>query len=945
MQPTHAEGMTKPIASITLSAAADALQYISPAERATRIRIGEALRDEFGEDSFETWDAWYQRHDRYTAAEARSAWRSFGKGGSRACTIGTLIFEAKRGGWRQTSAHAERRNAEQQREFEARRQARRDADAKAEAERQAAAAERAARIWKAAKPAAEHAYLSRKGVRAHGLRAGDWVKEWTDETTGEIHSRTYPDALLLPIWSAPGRLASLQAIFPTRCIGRAPRKGEADTRRDKDYLRDGRKEGCYLPVGAIAADTHTVLVCEGYATGATLHEATGLPVLVAFDAGNLAPVARMLRDKLPGARLVICADNDAFTRRADGTAWNPGMECAAAAAKDTAGIVAAPAFESPDGQPTDWNDLAARQGMDAVRQQFELALNPPPVAKPTAEDKDGATDDEIESNAYFTVLGYDHDRYYIFQHERRQISVYTKGDFSDSGLIELAPLNWWEMNFPGDKGGIEKKMAMNWLIRLAGARGIYDTSRIRGRGAWVDAGRMVFHHGGHLTVDGQPSEVTKITSRYVYELDRSLPEPAADALTSDEGEMLMDVASRFRWTKPGSAALLAGWVALAPLCGALKWRPHIWLTGGAGCGKSTVLNDFVHLLLAGHDVFAQGNSSEAGIRQTLKADALPVLFDESEQNNDREQARVQGILALIRQASTESQARTLKGTAGGDSMSFHIRSMFCLASIQVGIQHQADVERLAVLSLRPKREDPDPEKTWAEISAGLRTLAADETLPARLLRRSLDLLPVTLKNVKVFSDAATRVFGSVRDGDQYGTMLAGAWSLTSTRVATAEEAEEMIGGYDWSEHRDGSDTDESERAFAALLESHIRLQGGAEVTVYELVRRAAGYSADGTNIEEVGADSVLQRYGMKVARREGKWRLVLSNNSQELRRLLSGSPFEADLRGLLLRLPGSDRADNKPQRFNGVPAKCISVPLAAVLEDGEKPAVAGQDAF
>ncbi len=1269
-----------------MAAAAEALQYVSPADRATRVRMGEALRDHWGDDAFETWDTWYQRHDRYTAAEAKSAWKSFGKGGGKRCTIATLIYEAKRGGWRQTSRHTERLDDAQRAEAEARRQARREADAKAEAEANAAAAARAAKIWAAAQPADDHPYLERKAVRSHGLRVAEtWVKEWVDGD-GVVHERAYKNALLVPIWAGPGRLASLQAIMPTRCIGAPPKNGEKDARRDKDYLRDGRKAGCYCPLGGITPDTHTVLVCEGYATGATLHETLGLPVMVAFDAGNLVPVARMLRDKLPGARIVVCADNDAFTRRPEGTPWNPGVECATAAAKDVAGVVATPRFASADGEPTDWNDLAAREGLDAVRQQFEVALNPPPAAKDEPADKDGVTDDELEKNGHFTVLGYDHDRYFIFQHERRQISVYSKGDFSDSGLIELAPLNWWEMNFPGTQGGIEKRMAMNWLLRLAGARGIYDISRIRGRGAWQDNGRMVYHHGGHLTVDGVPTEVTKITSRYVYELDRSLPEPAAEPMTGDEGELLLDVASRFRWSKPASAALLCGWVALAPLCGALKWRPHLWLTGGAGSGKAqphsakvltpagwttmgavrigdvvstpdngvarirglypqgvqpvykltfadgrtaratgdhlwkvrvkhawrirttdemreilgrdtrasvslaipladamtvkdggksiealplhpyvlgallgdgslgngegsssivftsadqeiinrvamlapndaclvptgpssrfsfrfkglgevgksmretikdlrllgtrshdkfipraylessienrvellkglmdtdgyvseaggmsyctispqlrddvvelvrslggiamvaekattythngekksgqlayninirlrdramafhlerkvdrarqdyqyadclylnvasiepdgeeecsciaidhpdrlyltdnfvvthntTVLNDFVHYLMAGCDVFAQGSSSEAGIRQTLKADALPVLFDESEQNNEREQQRVQGILALIRQSSTESQARTLKGTAGGDSMSFHIRSMFCLSSIQVGINHQADVERMAVLALRPKREDPNPEKTWAHISGGLRMLASDETLPSRLLRRSLDLLPVTLQNIKVFCDAATRSFGSVRDGDQYGTMLAGAWSLTSDRVATQTEAEEMIAGYDWSEHRDSSDSDESERALAALLESHIRLQGGAEVTVYELVRSAAGLGNLGTEIKEVAADSVLQRYGMKVLRRAGAPRLVLSNGSQELRRLVAGSPFEADLRGLLLRLPGADRADNKPTRFNGVPSKCISLPLAGVLEE------------
>lgn len=63
------------------------------------------------------------------------------------------------------------------------------------------------------------------------------------------------------------------------------------------------------------------------------------------------------------------------------------------------------------------------------------------------------------------------------------------------------------------------------------------------------------------------------------------------------------------------------------LCGALKWRPRIWLTSGTGSGKSTIQNDFVSFLMNGISVYAQGNSTEAGIRQHLKSDALPVLFD------------------------------------------------------------------------------------------------------------------------------------------------------------------------------------------------------------------------------------------------------------------------------------------------------------------------------
>lgn len=561
---------------------------------------------------------------------------------------------------------------------------------------------------------------------------------------------------------------------------------------------------------------------------------------------------------------------------------------------------------------------------------------PKPTAKPEhkptkketkADDFDAMESNELSKNGYFSVLGYDRERYYIMQYEKCQIMVYTKGDFSEAGLIELAPTDWWELHF-ADKGKIDKKMAMNWIVRKAHSRGIYDTSRLRGRGAWTDAGRHVFHHGGFLTVDSEHVEIADFDSRYVYEMSRSLPDIDDTPLTDEEGQDLLTHAEVFRWAKPASAALMAGWIALAPICGAIKWRPHIWLSGGAGSGKTTVLNEFVHALLNGMDLYAQGNSTEAGIRQELKGDAIPVLFDESESNSERESLRIQSVLSLIRQASSESQAKTLKGSASGDAMSFHIRSMFCLASIQVGIKYQADIERMTVLSLLPKRDDPNAADTWKRISEILHALRRDETLPGRLVRRSMNLLPITLQNIKTFSEAGAIRFGSQRDGDQYGTLLAGAWSLISSEPVTLESALGLIDDYDWSEHRENNEVDEGERALSALMGALVRIHGGAEVTVNELVRRASGIEVEGLTMATESAEAVLQRHGMRTDNKL----LILSNTSMQLKQLMAGTPFEADLRGVLLRVKGAQRYPTTI-KFNGIASRAITLPLTPLLTD------------
>lgn len=546
---------------------------------------------------------------------------------------------------------------------------------------------------------------------------------------------------------------------------------------------------------------------------------------------------------------------------------------------------------------------------------------------------------EMLINKHFICLGYDRERYYFFSSDKQQQVVFTRGEFTEIGLLSLAPLSYWEdWGHPVNANCSEesppslakaKKRVIDALLQASHKKGVFDPSHQRGRGAWIDAGRLVLHTGGHLIVDGEKIAIPEFNkrSRYVYELDKRLPAIGKDALSDDLARSIFDLSMSFRWVRQASGLLLAGWVALAPFGGALQWRPHIWITGGSGTGKTTIANKFVFPLLNGYDLFAQGNSSEAGVRQHMRHDALPVLFDESEQNDGRESSRMQAVLALIRQSSTESQAKTYKGTAGGQSMNFMVRSMFCLSSIQVGIKHQADRERMAVLALRPKRETNDAAGEWKVMSEKIYMLSRDRTIPKRLMRRSLDLLPVTMQNIQVFAEAAARKFGSQRDGDQYGTLLAGAWSLISREPVTMDEAKILIDSYDWDEHTEHIDTDDSKQCLSAILESRLRSGGGVELSVYEVVMVAAERDSGGTGLNTKEADSLLQRYGMRV--KDGH--LLFANGSESLKRLLANTQYESDVRGYLKRVNGASSMNNKPYRIGANVGKVLGIPLDIAL--------------
>jgi len=196
-------------------------------------------------------------------------------------------------------------------------QARRQREAE-QHQRQQAAAEYAARLWRDARRADPgHPYLVAKGCRAHTLRQRG-------------------GALLVPL-SRDGALVNLQRIYLDG---------------SKRFLSGGMVKGCCSTLGAITAG-QPLYICEGWATGASIHEETGAAVACAMNAGNLRPAALALREKHPHASIIIAGDDD---RQTEG---NPGRTAANAAAVAVGGLVVFPLW--PQDAPadlTDFNDLA-----------------------------------------------------------------------------------------------------------------------------------------------------------------------------------------------------------------------------------------------------------------------------------------------------------------------------------------------------------------------------------------------------------------------------------------------------------------------------------------------------------------------------------------------------------------------------------------------------------
>jgi len=212
------------------------------------------------------------------------------------------------------------------------------------------AAKRAIEIWEQAKPATDdHPYLKKKGVKSYGLKV--------DEQGN----------LLIPVFDLKKDFHSLQLI-------------STGIEKNKRFLPGGVVRGhCYW----ISGKEDIIYLAEGYATAASIHQATGATVYISFMAGNLLPVAQALKVNKPDSRLVIAADNDAFTDQ------NPGLTKAKEAAQAIGAPFICPEFDPQyhEARPTDFNDLHLLHGLEALKLRLDHIQPQQEQPKPAKEHK------------------------------------------------------------------------------------------------------------------------------------------------------------------------------------------------------------------------------------------------------------------------------------------------------------------------------------------------------------------------------------------------------------------------------------------------------------------------------------------------------------------------------------------------------------------------------
>lgn len=721
---------------------------------------------------------------------------------------------------------------------------------------------KASEAWESLSDSNTSTYLKRKGIDSlYGARmAGGTV-------------------LCVPVRDVDDKLWGIQKIFDR-------------AEKNKMFMGGTKKKGNFHVIRAEHEITDIVYVCEGFATAASIHMATGENVVVAFDAGNLYPVCENLRSRFREAAIVVCGDDDKWTTRPDGSPWNPGREAAEKAAANFLGKAVFPRFDDESKKLTDWNDLHVEQDLEAVTEQIT-------GVKPT--------------KYYIVALGHRNLTYYYTSNYNRQILAFNA--HSADTLTSLQPLEYWEQLYT-TKTGVDWQKAASDLKKECHAKGIFNPQRVRGLGVWLDAGRVIVHLGNRLLVDRVECGLHDLKGPNIYSLEETRPSISGAPLA--DCSVLLSAVKNIAWAREQDGIFFAGWMVSAMLSGVLQWRPHMWLLGGTGAGKSCIY-EVIAKVMDGNVTTLAGGTSEAGLRRAVRGSALPLIFDEFELDSESSTSTNQQILNFMRQSSSDSVAQIIKADGASGTVSYQPRFCAFVAGIRPTFDSEADRNRFTVIRLDRKNQNAEQ---WAKVLSAMKQI--DRAYSNALFLRCLSLIEVFRENIDVCRTVlAERHYA--RFAQQFSPILAGWFLLHHDKVVEKCDAESLIEALKLeNEIEDIRDLNDEESAFNQLLSSKLRTPDG-DRSVVELLRDARyNVSCD----KALVAKQTLMRHGLKAMDGGG---VFIANKHPELSKLFDKTRFKVNWNYSLSRIDNAKR--NQMVKLHGKVHKGVILALQIESEE------------
>lgn len=567
----------------------------------------------------------------------------------------------------------------------------------------------------------------------------------------------------------------------------------------------------------------------------------------------------------------------------------------------------------------------------AYRNDFGVFKPKPRSVSQTQSNTPAQRQSSIE-NTYFRCLGFTKQAeniqlFNFYVYGSKTILSLPASKLSKSNLYTLAPSDYWQTNYP-KKNGFDIDAAINNIIFQSNRIGYFNPNKIRGRGAWIDKGRIVIHCGTHLLVDNKAFELGDIDTEYWYELQHPLNLTTVNPLKADESHKIVETLNKLSWVRDIDFLLLGGWIALTPICGVLNWRPHIWITGGAGSGKSWVNREILQKFTKDISISVQGNTSEAGLREFIGNDAINVLFDEAEGENEHAQIQIQKVLQLMRSASSSDGGVIAKGTGSG-AKTYQIKSCFAFCSIVPQAIHNSDLRRITILELKKGKLNNE---NFIELEKEFRKYATDDFVK-RFQSRIINLIPNILKSIEVFTNAITEKLANRAMGDQLGALFGGCWHLSNDSVATIEDVLNLINDCDFSEEQGLNSISDEMKCLQHILSVQIRVDtdhtGQHTRTIGELLEiQDACVYGESAVINSKTAEKVLKRNGIKLDNDS----VYINADSPVLQGYLRNTSWTKNFGQILSRIKDAEKV--KHVYFSsGIYAKAVKIPLKEIIKE------------
>ncbi|TWB15610.1 hypothetical protein [Nitrospirillum bahiense] len=679
-----------------------------------------------------------------------------------------------------------------------------------------------------------------------------------------------------------------------------------------------------LVVTVASRDVTLVPLATGNAY--TMHRA-GQPMV-----SRLVPTSQV--DALLDAGMLDRADDDGAIGALAGT------EAARAALTEAEAVLAAVAAVPPD---RDSRAVVPSVGGTAFEAAVEAAeAYVPPLDG--GDDDDGGVElpfrrERLPEDCPVQPLGNRNGVHYYLdaQCQFRELPDEKHGEASIRGLF--APrTRWLYNNYPrknkdGGVTGWHAKIVAEQLMEANAFKGLWTPrDHVRGAGAWADEdGRLILHLGNLVLRNGE-TQRPGVIDDMVYPADEPLPGPSDEDWDGgiSPAAYLMNLLRKWEFKRKAAdldAMLLLGWLVAAPLGGALRFRPCVWLTGDKGTGKST-LQDLIMEHLMGRWLLRAADATAASLYQTKGQTTLPIALDELEPRPDNPQ-RNNGIIELAKIAATSGKLR--RGGQDGQAAEYPIRSCFMFSSILIPPLTSQDKSRMAVLELDPLRST-DPPKLEPKLM---------RRLGRALLRLSVERWGAILEAIDIFRAALGRAGHSGRTCDVFGTLLGCVWAVLHDRMPKPMEIAALLDQLTVEALAEQSgDAPDHENCVHHLLTTMADIyRGGTRRTIGEHVYSAAYGGPSDQGFDRLEGQQALGLYGMRVVKdgQDGRLYLAVSNSHTNLAGLFAGTVWAAGHSGgagvwvqSLRRFEGAQRSQHGIQ-IGGKVQRCTLLPLEAIV--------------